>query len=206
MNEENYSYIRFLNAIPDDDNYDIYINGRSIVKNLSYKEFSNYLKAYPGFYQLQIFKSGNTQTPVFDNYFMIEPNKIYTAALAMDNATFYLNLIEDIPHTGEPNSSYMRFINVSPSAGDIEVLVDDVPVIASLDHLQTSNYLALPAGKHSIKIRDPKTKKTLAMHPGVNLKGRNYYATYFVGTKNGEGPEAQILIPLEGASYLNMGN
>lgn len=206
MNEDNYSYIRFLNAIPDNHSYDIYINGRSIIKDLSYKEFSNYLKAYPGLYRLQIFVSGDTQNPIFDNDFTIEPNKIYTAALAIDNSTFYLDLIEDIPHTGVPASAYMRFINLSPSPGSIEVLLDNTPVIASLNHLQASNYLALSPGKHSIQIRDSETKKILAMHPGVNLKGSNYYATYFVGTKNGEGPKSEILIPLEGASYLNMGN
>lgn len=205
MNEDNYSYIRFLNAIPDDHNYDIYINGRSIAKNLSYKEFSNYFKAYPGFYRLQIFVSGDTKTPVFDNDFIIEPNKIYTAALAVDKATFYLDLIEDIPHISAPNSAYMRFINLSPSPGSIEVLVDNTPIISSLNHLQASDYLLLSPGKHSIQIRDPETKKMLAMHPGVNLKDSNYYATYFVGTTNGEGSKSEILIPLEGASYLDMG-
>ena len=55
------SYIRFLNAIPNQPEIviDIYVNRKLVVKNLKYEDFTEYIPAKSGVYNVQIYPAGN---------------------------------------------------------------------------------------------------------------------------------------------------
>lgn len=197
-----FSYIRFLNAVPNNDaTYDIYIDGRLAAKGLRYKQFSEYLKAYPGFYRMQVYPSGTKESPVFDHSFAIEKDKIYTAALTLDKEQLILDLIEDTFHSDDPTLSYLRFINLSPTSDGVTISIDGIEVIPNLKHLEATLYAGFTPGTHSIEVKDTQTGKVLAVHPGIPMSPGKYYANYVVGYEDRQ-PSLEILIPLEGASYL----
>ena len=198
-----YSYIRFFHALPSDPliNVDLYVNNRLIVSNLSYQDFTNYLTAYPGSYQIELFPTGSTTDVLLDVRVVLNPNEIYTAAIVGTPDDVGLELIDDVVRATHTGYSYMRFANLSPNSGSVNIYLDDVLVIEDLEYLELTEYLSLNPGKHTMKVVLSSTGETVVSHPNMQLIAGNYYMTYVVGLV-GRRPGIEVLIPLEGTSYL----
>ena len=115
---EYYAYIRFFHALASDPpvNVDIYVNRRLIVSNLRYQDFTDYLTAYPGSYEIQIYETGNTTDQLLDIRVVLRANGIYTAAVVGTPSDVELELIGDNVRTNNTQYAYMRFANLSPNA------------------------------------------------------------------------------------------
>lgn len=197
-----YSYIRFLNAVPNNSSVDIYMNGRLTVSGLKYQQFTEYYKALPGTYTIEVYLANTKGNPLVIKKFSISANEIYTVAVVSIPPDIGVTIIGDTTHTKNNSFANMRFVNLSPDSGPVNVYVDKIPVVYDLTYLEVSNYLRLTPGKHTITISTTDTNKTVVSHPQVYLRGGNYYTTYVVGLMDKVPDGIEILIPLEGASYL----
>lgn len=195
------SYIRFLNGIPNSKGVDIYINGKIISKNLMYQDFTEYLSALPGHYEIGIYNTGSTIDLLGKITVLLEENTIYTAAITGLDNEMALELIPDKPKANGHEAACVRFINLSPDTPSVQVLINERLIIRDLKFLEVSQYICLDPGTYRFDVKETGSSKILITHPRVNLKRQQYYATYVVGLSKGS-PELQILIPLEGASYL----
>ncbi len=63
-----FGYIRFFNASPAANDVDIYVNGRRVASNLSYQNFTEYMKVFPGYYRVAVFAAGTRTNPLTDEY------------------------------------------------------------------------------------------------------------------------------------------
>ena len=198
-----YSYIRFFHALPSDPviNVDIYVNNRLIVTNLSYQDFTNYLTAYPGAYQVTIYPTGQKTGALIDVRVVLKPNEVYTAAVVGTPTDIGVELIDDVVRANSTAYAYMRFSNLSPNAGDVDIYIDDVLVVERLKYLELTDYLILESGKHTMKVVISDTGERVVSHPNMQLIAGNFYMTYVVGLV-GRRPGIEVLIPLEGTSYL----
>ena len=198
-----YAYIRFFHALASDPviNVDIYVNKRLVVSNLSYEDFTNYLTAYPGSYQVEVYPTGTKSEPVLDARVLLKPNEIYTAAVVGTPTDVGIEVIDDVVRADNAKDAYMRFSNLSVDVGEVDVYVDDVLVVERLGYLELTEYLRLKAGKHTMKVFVADTGERIVSHPNLQLIGGNYYMTYVVGLLKGR-PGVEVVIPLEGTSYL----
>ncbi len=196
-----FSYIRFLNANAFIGPVDVYINGRLLLSDHDYQEFSEYMKVLPGSYRIEVFKVGTTENPLNVSQFNIIDGRIYTAALVGTDEDVSWQLIVDNRRALNPNIAYIRFIQLSPNAPLMDVYVDERLVISDLDYKEVSRYLFLIPGEHSIKLKVAMSDRLILVDPSMILKGGRAYTVYIVGNMN-EHPGLQVLIPLEGVSYL----
>ena len=196
-----FSYIRFLNANASIGPVDVYVNDKLLLSGLSYQEFTEYMKVLPGYYRVTVFKAGTKENPLNISRINIISGRIYTAALVGTDEDVAWELIVDNRRTLNPNIAYIRFIQISPNAPLIDVYVDDRLVISDLDYREVSRYLALAPGEHTIKLKVAMSGRLLLVDPSMILKGGRSYTVYIVGNMN-EHPGLQVLIPLEGVSYL----
>lgn len=196
-----YGYIRFLNAAPDRGPVDIYVNGKLVASGLRYKDFTEYMRAVPGYYRTVVYQAGTTNRPYLATGINISANTIYTAALNGDNTNLDMELITDRSRAKNYNTAYMRFISLSPSRDAIDIYIDNRKVVSDMAYGEISNYLPLKPGVHSMDIRLAGTNQTILQNPYMSLKGGNYYTTYLVGYSH-KAPRLEVLIPLEGTSYL----
>ena len=58
-----FGYIRFLNASPVETRVDIYANGRMVAADLRYQHFTEYMKLFPGWYRIAIYRAGTMTNP-----------------------------------------------------------------------------------------------------------------------------------------------
>ena len=196
-----YSYIRFFHAVPNRGPVDIYINGRRVAKNLNYRHFTEYMKAFPGYYRVAVFPAGNITTPLFINYMNLIGYRIYTGVIAGNSEDASLEMINDNRRYLKKDTAYVRFVQMSENAPAMDVYVDDSLAIADLNYKEVSRYMAISPGSHNIKLRDYLSGAVLMEDPDMTVRGGKAYTVYIVGdVKDRTG--LQVIIPLEGTTYL----
>ncbi len=197
------SYIRFLNAIPNQPEIviDIYVNRKLVVKNLKYEDFTEYIPAKSGVYNVQIYPAGNHTEQLLDIKIKTEPDKIYTAAIIGTINNVELEVFEDKYLEDSASNAYMRFANLSPDSPGLNIFIDDVPVVYDLQYLEVTDYLKLSDGKHTMKVERADNNERVISHPNMVLKNGYIYTSYMVGLVNDK-PFIQVLIPLDGSSYI----
>jgi len=197
------AYIRFLHALPTSPstNVDIYVNNRPAIKNFKYQDFTKYLAISPGDYSIQVYPARNTSTQLLDTNIVVSPNEILTVAVTNTPNNVEIETFSDYPREIDTSIAQMRFINLS-SESPVDIYVNDNPVVYELGYTEQTDYIPFTPGRHTMTVNVSETGKTIVHHPNMILKGGNFYTTYTVGKTTSQ-PVMEVLIPLEGASYLN---
>ena len=193
-------YIRFFQASPNNFGLDIYINDVLYEKNFTYKSFSEYKKAREGDYNIKIFPSNNKKLCLVDENITLYKNNIYTLAIVAtyNTSSFALNLISDHTRDINKNYSYIRFANLSPDFNYLDIFMNDKLEISELSYGTVSSYLEFSPGKYYFKAYSLEEKKTILKNPNLKLNAGKVYTGYVIGTDN----KIQMVLPLEGATYL----
>ena len=100
------------------------------------------------------------------------------------------------------NRAFVRFIQLSYTAPLMDVYIDNRLVLSDLDFQEVSRYLSLAPGSRNIKLKVATTNRTILEDPNMFLRAGNSYSVYIVGDSNNR-MGLQVLIPLEGTSYLS---
>lgn len=202
----NSCYLRILNAVPNYLAFDIYINDKIYVSSLSYKNFSDYFSLGAQNYNLKIYVSGNRTNLLLEKDIDLYAQKIYTLAIIGEYnlSSFNLDLIDDRLREVNKNFSYIRFINLSPTLTEADILLNNQFTISNLSYSTYSNYLELAPDIYDLKVyMSNLSQKNIILHnPNMKLDGNKIYSAYIVGTYRSNLNQTQILLPLEGATYL----
>lgn len=196
-----FGYIRFFNASPAEQRVDIYVNGRKVASNLLYREFTEYTKVLPGTYRVAVFAAGTRRNPLAVSRIRIQSNRIYTLAFIGLKGNTTTQLIDDTRRTLNGNRAYVRFVQLSPNAPTMDAYWDDSLVVSELNYQDVSRYLQTSPGRHNLKMRDSLSGANLVEHPNIQLQGGKAYTIYVVGDIS-DRTGLQVIIPLEGTSYL----
>ena len=200
-----YGYIRFLNASPGEQRVDIYANGRKVASNLLYREFTEYMKVFPGWYRIAVYRAGTIRNPLTVMRMQVQANSITTLAVIGLSGDISTLAINDSRRFLNRNRAYVRFVQLSPNAPTMDAYWDDALVVSELNYQDISRYMTAAPGSHNLKMRDSLSGANLVEHPNVQLEGGKAYTIYVVGDIN-DRTGLQILVPLEGATYLDFGD
>lgn len=197
-----YSYIRFLNAYPSTQAIDVYVNGKKVVSDLKYGCFSEYNKAFPGYYHIQAYKAGETEKPLMNTFINLVGYRIYTAAITGMKEMATLVLIYDSIRSLPKKTTFLRFVQLSPNAPVLDAHFNDTLVLTEVDFREVSRYLTATPSIYNLKARDYIKGDILAEHPNAQLEGGNAYTTYAIGDMKVE-DGLQIIVEKEGISFLD---
>lgn len=198
-----FSYIRFLNANSLEGPIDVYINGRKVVSYLNYRAFTEYMKVFPGYYRVVVFRAGTKRNPLSVSNINIIANRIDTAAFIDNGFTNEWQMITDNRRVLNQYRAFVRMIQLSYQAPIMDVYIDNRLVLSDLDFQEVSRYLSLTPGRHSLKLKVAATNNTILENPNMLFQAGNSYSIYIVGDINSR-MGLQVLIPLEGTSYLSL--
>lgn len=200
-----YGYIRFFNASPGEPQVDIYANGRKVASDLLYRHFTEYMKVFPGWYRIAVFAAGTQTNPLAVSVLRIRADDILTEAVTGLSGDVALQTIQDSKRDLSNSSAYVRFVQLSPNAPTMDAYWDDALVLADLHYGEVSRYLQTTAGSHNLKMRDSLSGANLVESPDVTVENGKAYTIYIVGDRT-DRVGLQILVPLEGATYLDFGD
>ena len=170
--KEQACYIRFFNGALGLETADIFVNGELISLGLRHGAFSEFRKAMPGAYKIEVKTGGKNSDVVFTELLSLMDNMAYTVALAGDAdhlmlAVLALDLRRDI-HL--PN---IRFANVMPPGSVIDIDINGQRAAAGLMYMETSDDITIQSGNHYITVYDADSQKIL--EDGLWIAaGKNY--------------------------------
>lgn len=204
IGENKTAYIRFLHAIAAEPpvNIDLYVNNRLIVQNFKFQEFTEYVTATPGTYIINAYSTGTKDNPLISSQIHLNPDEIATAALTGISTDASLEVFSDyIPEEVHNKIAQMRFINIASDKTPVNIYIDNKPVVYDLEFGESTRYLSFSPGKHTMIVETSNTRQVVVRHPELILKGGKNYATFVVGFASKD-PRIEVLIPLEGSTYL----
>lgn len=196
------SYIRIFHASPDAHAVDIYFNDSLIDKNKTYRSFTPYIGLYPGNYNIMVYPAGNMRNPIINSSIEIAPSSIYTAAAVGRLSDIGLYLISDPVIAPLTNKARARLIHLSLNSPAIDLtLPDDVILFTNISYREVSNYKSFNPGRCTLQARSTGTNEVILNIPNIVLRPSRNLSIYAIGLF-GKSPSLQVLIPLDGSSYL----
>lgn len=188
------SYIRMFHALPDTPAVDINANGNLIVKDLNYKEISPYFPVSPGSYNITLYPTGQTTSPVISTVIYIPENTIFNMA-AIGTAPFITLYTIPEPTTAQNfGRPCIRFIHLSPNAPAVDIKVSDgTKIFDNVGFKDITDYACLPAGTYTFTINTANTNTLVLTVPDVTLNPNTFYTIYAVG-QVGKTPTLEALI------------
>lgn len=202
LRQDTYSYVRILHASPDAPSVDVYANDRPIARRLAYKNFTPYIKLPTGLYTITVFPAGQTTNPIINTQFQVPNRAIYTLAATGRLQSIALQPILEPITPFRPGTSLIRFIHLSPNTPPVDItLPTGQKLFTDIQYKEVSGYIPVNPGTYTLQAR-PTGTDTVALHvPNVRLLPNRIYSVYAVGL-SGERPPLQVLIPLDGSTYL----
>lgn len=198
------TYLRIFHASPDAPPVDVYLNNRSVVSNLRYRGFTEYLPVAPGVYNVKVFPAGRTVNPVINTNLNIPANTILTVAAINKLEDISLYAIEDTPMPVPVDKVYLRFGHLSPNAPSVDVrLPDGKNIFEDVEYKEVTEYKLIEPGTYTLDVYTTGTDNRVLHVPNINLKPNRFYTVYAIGLV-GERPPLQVVIPLDGNSYIKV--
>lgn len=198
------SYIRMLHSSPDAPGVDIYVNENLIARNLIYKEFSPYIPIVGGLYNVKVYPTGTKISPVIDTNINIPQSSIFTIAVTGRLAEIGLTLVPEPPIKRLPSETFIRFVHLSPDAPNVDItLPDGTKLFSDIEYKEIPSYIPIKPGRYELQARKYGTNEVILTVPNINLGPGKIYTMYLVGLTT-EKPPLQLLIPLDGSTYLQM--
>lgn len=194
-------YIRVLHASPDASAVDVYANGIPIARNLTYKNFTEYLQLLAGDYNVAVYPAGTTETPLIQTSVEISPQTSYTLAVAGRLIDPGILPVPEPRMTIPPGRVMLRFVHLSPNAPSVDVTSNDFIIFREVGFKEISEYTLVDPGTYTFQLLLSGTNEVLLTVPNATLSADRFYTTYLVGL-GGATPPLELLIPLDGNSYL----
>ena len=202
----NFIYMRLLNASPDSPAFDVYINNKIYASAFKYRDFTEYFSGQPGTYNIKIYPANNKTNLLIDRNIDLYKNNIYTVALMglYDLGNLDINLISDHSRNTSKRYAYIRFVNLSPTSDELDIKLNNNLVVSDLSYGTQTNYLELEPKIYNLKVYlQAENQETLILqNPQMRLSANKIYSGYIIGTYNKDSNKMQILLPLEGATYI----
>lgn len=186
--------IRFLHATPNAPNIDIYGNGKLLHSNLAFGSVTDYLELSSQKYDIQLYKSGTYDNPLISESIDVLPNSILTLNITYENNEISFFTIDDIEPKSNPVLSYVRFINLSPTAPLLSLSLPEGRVLFNeAEYLETNDYYPLSPGIYDFTVTaaNGTFEKFIS---DVNMTENLFITIYIIGLIQGTPKLGYILV------------
>ncbi|WP_375089233.1 DUF4397 domain-containing protein [Peribacillus sp. RS7] len=187
------SQVRILHAAPTAPSFDVYVNEKCILNNLSYKESNGYSQLSPGIYQLEIYRSGQR---LLGCKVALESGRSYTIAASLANESLKMSPFEDNPLVPQ-NEAKVRFIHLSHGLPSVDIAVKDGDVVfENLDFREACDYLNIHPMIVDFEVRKAGTKEIILSLPNYVFQENTSSTIFIIGlNRKSSTPETLTLSP-----------
>lgn len=186
--------IRFLHAIPDAPNVDIYLNNKLIYSNIAFGSITKYISVAPQTYNVQLYKSGTSSKPLISETIEVLPNSISTLNVTYEDKMIAFFTIDDTHPKSNPLLSFVRFINLAPTAPLLSLrLPEGLVLFDEASYLETNDYYPTSPALYNfvVSTSDGEFEKYIN---NIDLKKDMYITIYMIGLYNEKPPLGYILV------------
>ena len=193
------STVRFLHAATGTEEVDLYANGELLASKVSFSDITGYLELAPGKYEIQIFKSGTYDTPVFSDDITLLPNELSTICVCLLESNLILFTLKDGTTNKNTSDNFLRFINLSPTAPLLTLsLPGGDTLFNGVEYLETTGYTPLSAGIYNFLLTATDASAFRYYIKDLDLKPGNFHTLYIIGQVDSD-PKLGSLFVQDGA-------
>lgn len=186
------SYVKILHASPDAPAVDIYVDDNLVAENLAFTEATGYLPLQAGTYNVKIYGTGTTASPVIDTDVEVPSGtRLTIAAIGSMDDLRLLPIPEDItPSTAQ--GAFVRVVHLSPDAPAVDVTLQNGAVLfQDVEFGEVTNYANIPRGVYTLQIRPTGSTSVVMTISNVEIMPNFYYTVYVLGNLEGD-PSLQV--------------
>ena len=189
------SNLRILHSSPTAPAVDVYANNGLIAKNLAFGSLSQYMNLPAGEYTIYIYQAGTKDNPLFNKVVDLTPNNYYTAAAINLPENLDLSLIQDANGSLNPSISFLRTVQLSPTAPLLDVSISNGrKLFKFLEYKEQSGYLPLSPGVYDLSIFPSNATAFATLIPNIKLDMAKFYTLYIIGLMGSEPKLTGIII------------
>jgi hypothetical protein len=184
-----------VNASPDAGSLDVYLNGGPVTRNLAFGADTGYFTVAPGTYTLSFADSGTT-TSLLDQGVSFMPGVAYSV-FAIDSVSHLQTaVVVDSAAVPSSDSAEARFLNFSPNAPALDLVVNGTTVLFSgrsyndiAANPAAARFSYLTPGTYTVELRIAGTS-TVLYSTSVTFEGGKIYTLYAKGFTGDTGSAA----------------
>lgn len=190
--------IRILHSSPTAPAVDVYANNSLIAENLSFGSLSEYMNLSAGEYTIYIYQAGTKDNPLFNKVVDLTPNNYYTAAAINLPGNLDLSLIQDANGSLNPSISFLRTVQLSPTAPLLDVSISNGrKLFKFLEYKEQSGYLPISPGIYDLSIFPSNATAFVTLIPNAKIDMAKFYTIYIIGLM-GSDPQLTGIIVSDG--------
>lgn len=197
------AHVRIVHIGTKAPNVDVYINDKLTIPSLKYREFTEYLKVPSGTYNIKLYEENTKKEPLLDMDVFLPPKGITTLAIYTDEWKLHLYSLDETPISSPTKGMVrIRFAQFIENLPPVDVLLSNGTILyKNLNFKDLKNYIEIPANTYSFVMNLADSDIPLLYVPNATLEPDQYITIYLIGLIN-DYPEPQMLIPLDGITYI----
>lgn len=193
-----YSLIRFLHAVPEGENVDIYINDKPFYKGLEPNEFSPYVYVPQGNYTVTVYLEETQDNPIVNERIDVRTNELVTMVITGEEGDIKLLPVVEETEVVSGNNAKVRVVHLSPNAPAVNISADNQELFTNVKYRDVTPYKAIPAKVYTINIEEASTGRLMRQNQ-VTINPGRIYTFYAIGNI----PNVNIVQSLDGATFMS---
>ena len=178
------AHVRLINAVPDAGGLDVSVDGRRVWKRSAFRSSTGYQTVSSGTYPVKLDADG-LGTTLLTQSLSFEKGQSYTLlALGQaggDQPARVQVLPEEKPEHLAPGKASVRLINASPGTPAVDLVVNTIVGVKSVDYGHRSEPLVLDSGPYDLQLAASGTAQMLVGPVHLTLAPGQTYTLIAMG-------------------------
>jgi Domain of unknown function (DUF4397) len=173
--------LRALHASPDGALLAFRNAGTTMFSNVPYKGNSSYVNSVSGSRLLDIVAFGASASPIASGTFALTGGEDFTLVAVNRAASIELIKLDDNNLPSTLSKARVRFVNLSPDVGGVDMLVNFSKTISALSFKSASAYQEFDTGTYTFVFNASDTSAAVASTAALDLDAGKTYTVFLLG-------------------------
>lgn len=195
---EDGSLVRVFHAVPNAPAVDVYVNDSLAFRDLSYRQFTNYIPLLSGQYTIQLYATGTTEPALITADLSLPLGGIFTTVATGNLNDLQLLVLDDFEvNESESTVSKVRVVHLATNTPAVNIKLNDMLFIQGIQFREMTPYAIVPPDSYIVTVLDSITNAQLIIFR-VQLR-EHYISTIYL---LGELPQLSAIQSIDGSTYL----
>ncbi len=195
------AYVRVIHASPAIGSADVFVDGAPLLTSFQFGAVTDYVSVPPGAHKVQIALVGKgINAAVITQTLTVSAGVVYTVAATGAQATNASLKVFIDNNRLVSGSSKLRFYQLSPDSGPLDVGMAAKTLVSDLPYQETSNYLTITPGSYQFDVTDSTHNEKHSVQ--ATLAANKVESIFAVGLYNGTPAFELVSVQVDGVPGL----
>lgn len=195
-----YPYVRFFNALTNGVNADFYVGNSLVAANVTFGDFSPYIKATKGRQNIFVTASGDKSNVLATLDINFGEGDVYTVSVLNDGNKPLAYGINEPVKRSDLQYGHIRICQLSADLGKADIIANQYKILGDIDYLEISKYICISPGRYDFAVKRSGEEKVTLNVSGQTMRPGIYNTLYIIGLADST-PKITGVLSVDAASY-----